>query len=107
MLAFALTGCGLMSHAIKDTDKHTVEITADNPALPLDCLAGFYSGIAFTTENMKILKAITALDQLADKESKDYKRCKSKGLQISILAIAGEERAQDVVSQVMKMGVIP
>ena len=97
-----LSGCSIAAHSVKDVDKHIVDISKKSAST--DCLAGFYSGIAFGTENLKISKAVVELETLADKESKDYKKCKAKGLEVSILAISGKENFDEAIKKVMSMG---
>lgn len=100
---FVLSGCSLASHTVKDVDKHIVAITADGTA-STDCIAGFYSGIAFGTDNLKIARATQALDALADTNAADYKRCKAKGLEVSILAISGRENLDEIVKRIVGLG---
>jgi hypothetical protein len=97
-----LSGCTFAAHSIKDVDKHIIDISKKSAST--DCLAGFYSGIAFGTDNLKINKAVVEFETLADKESKDYKRCKAKGLEVSILAISGKENLDEAIKRVMSMG---
>lgn len=97
-----LSGCSLAAHSIKDVDKHILDISKKSAST--DCIAGFYSGIAFGTDNPKISKAVTALDALADREHADYRKCKAKGLEVSILAISGKENLDDAIRRVMSMG---
>ena len=97
-----LTGCSLASHTVKDVDKHILEISKKSAST--DCIAGFYSGVAFGTDNPKIGKAVAALDALADREHADYRKCKAKGLEVSILAISGKENLDNAIQRVMSMG---
>lgn len=103
LVAVMLGGCSLAAHSIKDVDKHIMEITADGTA-STDCIAGFYSGVAFGTDNLKINKAVVEIESLADKSSTDYKRCKAKGLEVSILAISGKENLDEAIKRVMSLG---
>jgi len=98
-----LGGCSLAAHTVKDVDKHIVDITKDGTA-STDCIAGFYSGVAFGTDNLKINKVVVEIESLADKNSLDYKRCKAKGLEVSILAISGKENLNDAIKRVMSLG---
>ena len=98
-----LGGCSLAAHSIKDVDKHIMEITAQGTA-STDCIAGFYSGVAFGTDNLKINRAVVELEGLADKAAADYKKCKAKGLEVSILAISGKENLDDAIKRVMSLG---
>ena len=98
-----LGGCSLAAHSIKDVDKHIMEITAKGTA-STDCIAGFYSGVAFGTDNLKINRAVVELEGLADKAAADYKKCKAKGLEVSILAISGKENLDDAIKRVMSLG---
>jgi hypothetical protein len=97
-----LSGCSIAAHSVKDVDKHIMDISKNSASA--DCLAGFYSGVAFGTDNLKINRAVVELETLADKESKDYKRCKAKGLEVSILAISGKENLDEAIKRVMSMG---
>jgi hypothetical protein len=104
LLAVALLGgCSLAAHTVKDVDKHIMEITAKEAA-STDCIAGFYSGVAFGTDNLKINRAVVEIESLADKSAVDYKRCKAKGLEVSILAISGKENLDDAIKRVMSLG---
>ncbi len=98
-----LGGCSMAAHSIKDVDKHIMEITAQGTA-STDCIAGFYSGVAFGTDNLKIARATQALDALADTNAADYKRCKAKGLEVSILAISGRENLDEIVKRIVGLG---
>jgi len=98
-----LSGCSLAAHSIKDVDRHIVDITAQGTA-STDCIAGFYSGVAFGTDNLKINKAVVEIESLADKASADYKKCKAKGLEVSILAISGKENLDEAIKRVMSLG---
>jgi len=98
-----LSGCSLAAHSIKDVDKHIMEMTAPGTA-STDCIAGFYSGVANGTDNLKIVQAVSVLDGLADKSTVDYKRCKAKGLEVSILAISGKENLDEAIKRVMSLG---
>lgn len=102
LAAVMLTGCSLASHTVKDVDKHILEISKKSAST--DCIAGFYSGVAFGTDNLKISKAVTALDALADREHADCRKCKAKGLEVSILAISGKENLDDAIRRVMSLG---
>jgi len=103
LVAVLLSGCSIAAHSIKDVDKHIVEITADGTA-STDCIAGFYSGVAFGTDNLKINKAVVEIESLADKSTVDYKRCKAKGLEVSILAISGKENLDEAIKRVVSLG---
>jgi len=103
LAVFVLSGCSLAAHSIKDVDKHIVDITAQGTA-STDCIAGFYSEVAFGTDNLKINKAVVEIESLADKASADYKKCKAKGLEVSILAISGKENLDDAIKRVMSLG---
>lgn len=98
-----LAGCSLASHTVKDVDKHIADMTKDGTA-STDCIAGFYSGVAFGTDNLKIAGATQALDALADTSTADYKRCKAKGLEVSILAISGRETLDEIVKRIVGLG---
>jgi hypothetical protein len=98
-----LGGCSMAAHSIKDVDKHIMEITAQGTA-STDCIAGFYSGVAFGTDNLKINRAVVELEGLADKAAADYKKCKAKGLEVGILAISGKENLDDAIKRVMSLG---
>ncbi len=98
-----LTGCSMAAHTVMDVDKHIGQMV--NPdTIKTDCIAGFYSGIAYGTDNLKIAKATQALDALADMSTADYKRCKAKGLEVSILAISGRENLDEVVKKIVGLG---
>ena len=99
-----LGGCSMAAHSIKDVDKHIVELSPESGGISTDCIAGFFSGVAFGTDNLKIAKAVTALDALADMNTADYKRCKAKGLEVSILAISGKENLDEAIKRVMSLG---
>jgi len=104
LLAVALLGgCSLAAHTVKDVDKHIVDITAQGTA-STDCIAGFYSGVAYGTDNLKIARATQALDALSDTSAADYKRCKAKGLEVSILAISGRENLDEIVKRIVGLG---
>lgn len=98
-----LGGCSLAAHTVKDVDKHIVDMTKDGTA-STDCIAGFYSGVAYGTDNLKINSACVELETLADKNSADYKKCRAKGLEVSILAISGKENLNDAIKRVMSLG---
>ena len=98
-----LGGCSMAAHSIKDVDKHIMEITAQGTA-SMDCIAGFYSGVAFGTDNLKINRAVVELEGLADKAAADYKKCKAKGLEVGILAISGKENLDEAIKRVMSVG---
>lgn len=72
--------------------------------MSVECIAGFYGGIAFGTDNLKIGKAITELESLADKEHTDYRKCKAKGLEVYILAISGKENLDEAITKFMSLG---
>ena len=98
-----LGGCSLASHTVKDVDKHIADMT--NPdTIKTDCIAGFYSGVAYGTDNLKIARATQALDALADTGTADYKQCKAKGLEVSILAISGRENLDEIVKRIVGLG---
>ena len=99
-----LSGCSMAAHSIKDVDKHIVELSPESGGISTDCIAGFFSGVAFGTDNLKINRAVVELEGLADKSTADYKRCKAKGLEVSILAISGKENLDDAIRRVMSMG---
>lgn len=103
LFILATCGCSLASHSVKDVDKHIMDMTAPDTA-STECIAGFYSGVAFGTDNLKIAKATSALDGLANQEAPEYKRCKAKGLEVSILAIAGKENLDEAIKRVMALG---
>lgn len=104
LLAFwLLTGCSLASRTVLDVDKHILEMTAEGTA-STECIAGFYSGIAVNTDNLKINKAVDELDMLADKQDPEYKRCKAKGIEVGILAISGKESLDEAIKKVMSLG---
>jgi hypothetical protein len=98
-----LSGCSLAAHSVKDVDKHITEMVAPD-TVTTECIAGFYSGIAFGTDNLKISKAVTELDKLANVDSAEYKRCRAKGLEVSILAILGKENLDDAMRRVLALG---
>lgn len=106
LIVLLLSGCSIAAHSLKDVDKHVEDIIKSNNSLSTECLAGFYTGISFSTDNLKIAKASQVLDAMVtDKESKEYLRCKAKGLEIYILTIASQERLDDVVSKIIKLGI--
>jgi len=98
-----LSGCSIAAHTVKDVDIHIADLTKDGTA-STDCIAGFYSGVAFGTDNLKINKAVVEIESLADKASADYKKCKAKGLEVSILAISGKENLDEAIKRVMSLG---
>jgi len=102
VLTLALvSGCSLAAHTVKDVDKHILEM---KNTMSVECIAGFYSGVAFGTDNLKISKAVTELESLADKEKIEYKKCKAKGLEVSILAISSKENIDQILSKFMTLG---
>lgn len=103
LAVLVLGGCSIAAHTVKDVDKHIVEMTAQGTA-STDCIAGFYSGVAFGTDNLKINKAVVEIESLADKNSADYKKCKAKGLEVSILAISGKENLDEAIKRVVSLG---
>ncbi|MHB8110504.1 MAG: hypothetical protein ACYDHW_10790 [Syntrophorhabdaceae bacterium] len=103
LFLLSIFGCSMAAHSVKDVDKHIVEMAAPDTA-STECIAGFYSGIAFGTDNLKIAKAVTALDSLVSQDAPDYRRCKAKGLEVSILAISGKENLDDAIKRVMSLG---
>ena len=98
-----LSGCSLAANSIKEVDKHIAEITTKGAA-STDCIAGFYSGVAFGADNLKINRACVELESLADKTSADYKKCRAKGLEVSILAISGRENLDEIVKRIVGLG---
>ena len=103
LLFLSAFGCALASQTVQDVDRHIIAMVAPDTA-STDCIAGFYSGVAFNTDNLKISKAVVELETLADKASADYKRCRAKGLEVSILAIAGKEGADDAIKKIISLG---
>lgn len=102
-LVIILSGCSLASHSVKDVDKHILEITEKSAGT--ECLAGFYSGVAFGTDNLKIAKAVSELEKLVpDKKNSDYVKCRAKGLEVGILAISGKENLDDAIKRIMSLG---
>lgn len=104
LLAFwLLTGCSLASRTVRDVDRHIMSITEKSAST--ECLAGFYSGVAFGTDNLKIAKAVVEMEKLVEKkDSADYRKCRAKGLEVSILAISGKENLDDAIKRVMSLG---
>ena len=100
-----LSGCSLAAHSIKDVDKHIAELTASDGTIKTECRVGFYGGIAFGTDNLKIAKAIQEMETLvvdrsAEEVMKEYRRCRAVGLEVSILAIKGEETAKSLAEKI-------
>lgn len=105
MLIF-LTGCSIASNSIRDIDDHINEIVKEDKN-KIECIAGFYSGIGYSTDNLRIAKAIQTLDSMVDnKQDKEYIRCKTKGLEVSILAIAGEDKFNGIVKKIASLGIL-
>jgi len=110
LLAMAfLGGCSLAAHTVKDVDKHIAELTSESGLIKTECRAGFYSGIAFGTDNLKIAKATQEMESLvvdrtSEKIMEEYRRCKAVGLEVSILAISGKENLDDAIKRVMSLG---
>lgn len=103
LAVIVLAGCSLASHTVKDVDKHIAEMTAPGSIKP-ECIAGFYSGIAMSTDNLKIAKATGELDALVNTKDPEYIRCKAKGIEISILAISSKEGFDEAVKKIMSLG---
>ena len=98
-----LSGCSMTAHTVKDVDKHIMDMVSPG-TIKTDCIAGFYSGVAYGTDNLKIARATQALDALADMNTADYKQCKAKGLEVSILAISGRENLDEIVKRIVGLG---
>lgn len=101
LILILLSGCSLASHTVRDVDKHILEM---KNTMSVECIAGFYSGIAFGTDNPKISKAVTELENLADREKLEYKKCRAKGLEVSILSISGKENLDEAIHKFMSFG---
>lgn len=110
LLIFPLVfGCSMAAYGIKDVDKHINDIVTNNPIVKMECRVGFYSGISFGTDNLKVSEAIQEMESLMiDKTPeimKEYNRCKAVGLEVSILSIAGNEKAMSIINKILGMGI--
>jgi len=103
---FLFSGCSVASHAVLDVNKHIAEIT-NSKALTSECIAGFLSGVAKNSDNVKILNIVKEMDAMVDNNIAEYVRCKIVGFETNILAVSGKEAANDstkLIQSVLGMG---
>lgn len=106
LAVFILGGCSLVSHSVKDVDRHIQDIVKAENSMSVECQAGFFSGISIASDtSLKMKTAIQALDALVpDKSNPEYLKCKSKGISIAVLAIASKEKINDIIDKVIGLG---
>ena len=97
-----LGGCTIAAESVKDVNKHIAEITGTDQ-LTTECVAGFYSGMALNSDNMKIVKATQEMNILVDTTVAEYVRCKVIGLETSILIVSGKEKAESAINKLGKL----
>jgi phosphoenolpyruvate synthase/pyruvate phosphate dikinase len=104
-----LSGCSLAAHSIKDTDKHIQDIIKADTTLSVECQAGFFSGISVASDtSLKMKTAVQAIDALVpDKTNPEYVRCKSRGISIAVLAIATNEKIDEIMAKILSLGFLP